>query len=104
MDVENPEIMYVVKDDEYIFPTLDYNICLIDFSRSIILPDKIQDLRNSSLQKSHEIKSNVNEIHMEQSERLLKLYLKFTDDSRSNEDELICSFGDLGLDYLPGSM
>lgn len=90
-DVKNPTVLYLLgtKDiDQYIFPTIAYNTCIIDFSRSIILPEKINQINYSSLPKSYSIINKIKEFQEDQIERLLYLYISYTSDSSHNKDEL----------------
>ena len=85
--INNPTVLYVISDnDQYIFKTFAYNSCLIDFSRSIVLPDMVQYLHDQSLPKSYEITNNVKEFQDGQVERLLKLYMSYAPDSVANAD------------------
>ena len=61
---------------------------MIDYSRCIILPDKIENLHDKSLPKSYTIIKNLNEFHKNQVEMLLRLYIHYTSDSEHSKDEL----------------
>lgn len=89
-EITNPKVLYVLGDEknQYIFPTVGYYLCLIDFSRSIVLPEKIPVLHDPSLPKTYEILDNIKEFQNEQVERLLSLYIHYTSDSSSYKDEL----------------
>ena len=90
-DIKNPTVLYIVgknETDYYIFPTVAYNSCLIDFSRSIILPEKINQIRDHSLPKSYIFINKLNEFQDDQVERLLQLYISYTSDSSHNKDDL----------------
>jgi len=87
--IKNPTVLYVLGDkkNQYIFPTCGYNISIIDFSRSIILPEKIENFNDDSLPKSHSIIKNLKKFQSEQVERMLNVYLNYTD-SYTNQDEI----------------
>jgi len=87
-DLKNPTVLYVLGGKKFLLPTVSYNTCVIDFSRCIILPDKIEYLHDKSLPKSYSIINNMKEFHKNQVELLLKLYLHYTSDSDHNKDEL----------------
>jgi len=90
-DIKNPTVLYVLgksESEQYIFPTVAYNSCIIDFSRSIILPEKINQLHDESLPKSYSIINKLKEFQDDQIERLLHAYISYTSDSAHNRDEL----------------
>jgi hypothetical protein len=93
-DIENPNVLYVLgdTDEQYIFPTVGYYTCIIDFSRCIILPEKIDELQDDSIPKSYSIVKNLKEFHNIQVQSLLNIYLHYTSDSISNKDELMLLF------------
>jgi hypothetical protein len=88
LDIDNPQVLYVLGDetDQYLFNTCGYYTCMIDFSRSIVLPEKIEQLHDTSLPKSHNILKNIKKYQEYQIESLLNLYIHFTSDI--NKDEL----------------
>ena len=59
---------------------------IIDFSRSIILPSKIDNLYDDSLPKSYSVLKNSKKFHENQTESLLNLYSQYASDV--NKDEL----------------
>lgn len=89
-NIKDPMVLYVLgdKEEQYLLPTVSYNSCIIDFSRSIILPNKIDELRDKSLPKSYSIIGKLKDFQNEQVERLLKIYIHYTSDSAHNKDEL----------------
>lgn len=89
-DIKNPTVLYVLGDEnnQYVFPTMGYYLCLIDFSRAIVMPEKIDQLKDPLLPKSHKILDNMKEFQSDQVDRLLGLYLHYTSDSHSNKDDL----------------
>lgn len=93
-DVKNPSVLYVLGDEnnQYIFPTTGYHLCLIDFSRSIVLPEKIEHLKDPMLPKTQKIVDSLDEFQTEQVNRLINLYLHFTSDGGINKDELYILF------------
>ena len=88
LDVLKPTVLYVLGDEkeQYAFSTCGYHTCIIDFSRSIILPEKIEQLHDASLPKSYSIIKNLKKYQEYQVESLLNLYIHFTSDI--NRDEL----------------
>ena len=94
-DIQNPTVLYVLGDletEQFILPTVVYNICIIDYSRSIILPDKIDQFHDKSLPKSYSLLSNAKEFQLDQVDRLLSIYIHFTSDSDYNIDDLRVMF------------
>lgn len=87
--LKDPTVLYVLgnKENQYIFPTCGYNSSIIDFSRSIILPEKIENFNDDSLPKSHSIIKNLKKFQSDQIESMLNLYLNYTD-SYTNQDEI----------------
>lgn len=92
--IKDPTVLYILGDskEQYIFPTVAYHACLIDFSRSIILPNKIDNFQDKSLPKSYSIITKLKEFQDDQVERLLRLYIHYTTDSAHNKDELRIMF------------
>ena len=93
-DVKNPTELYVIGDEnnQYIFKTSGYFLCIIDFSRSIIIPEKISNFTDTSLPKSFNTNKDMKQFYKDQSERLLNLYFDYTSDNESQKDELIILF------------
>lgn len=89
-DIEDPQVLYVIGDEteQYIFPTVGYYLCIIDFSRSILLPECVEKLRDPSIPKSYKILDNIKEFQQDQVERLIRIYLHYTSDSESIVDDL----------------
>ena len=89
IEIQNPQVLYVISDDfQYIFPSKHYNLCLIDFSRSIILPNKLEKIKDSFLPKTYEILNEIEEFQKDQVERLLYLYMNYTSDNINKKNEL----------------
>jgi hypothetical protein len=93
-DVKNPQVMYALddKDEQYIFPTSGYHLCIIDFSRSIIMPDKLHTFHDTALPKSYTTINRIKDFQYDQVDRLVKIYVNYTSDSSSNQDELLIIF------------
>jgi hypothetical protein len=89
-NIENPNDLYVLGDEnnQYIFKTSGYFLCIIDFSRSIILPEKINNFVDLTLPKTYKIINDIKGFQIEQVEKLLNLYLNYATDNESNKDEL----------------
>jgi hypothetical protein len=89
-DVKNPQVMYALddKDEQYIFPTSGYHLCIIDFSRSIIMPEKVHTFHDNALPKSHTTINRMKDFQSDQVNRLVKMYIHYTSDSASKTDEL----------------
>ena len=82
------KILYIVDDTHYyMVPDTNYIMCIIDFSRSIILPDYIYKYSDSSLPKSFKPEINLEKIQDLQIDQLIKLYKSYTN-SAINVDEL----------------
>lgn len=89
------QVLYVVGDktnDQYLFNQTMYHSCIIDFSRGIILPDKISELHDKSIPKSYSIIDKQKKFHDTQIERLVHLFMQNTSDNQSNKDELFFLF------------
>lgn len=93
-DIKDPREMYIIGDEneQYIFKTTGYFLCLIDFSRSIILPEKIGNFIDPSLPKTFNTNKDMKQFYIDQSERLLRIYLNYTSDNESQRDDLIILF------------
>jgi hypothetical protein len=93
-DIKNPQVMYAIDDDneQYIFPTSDYHLCIIDFSRSIIMPEKVHTFQDTSLPKSYTTINRLKEFQSDQVNRLVKMYIHHTPDSASKQDDLSIIF------------
>jgi len=88
-EYESSSVLYIVGetlDDQFIFPTMSHNLCLIDFSRSIILPDRIEQYNDISLPKSYSIINKFKEFQEDQIDRLLQLYMHYTSDAHNIDD------------------
>lgn len=84
--IKNPQILYIIDDNnQYIFDTCGYYSCIIDYSRSIILPDKLSLLKDLSLPKSHEYLIDHDKFHLEQVKRLIHIYKCYSDDKTDSE-------------------
>jgi hypothetical protein len=90
----NPMDMYVLGDskNQYIFKTTGYFLCIIDFSRSIILPEKIMNFVDDSLPKTFNKQKDMKQFYNTQSKQLLNIYLNFTGDDEYNRDDLLILF------------
>lgn len=89
------QVLYIVGENEnerYLFNQTMYNACIIDFSRGIILPDKIDELHDKSIPNSYNIVNKQKKFHDTQIERLVHLFIQNTSDNYSNKDELFFLF------------
>ena len=68
-------------------PNNNYHICIIDFSRSIITPEKLNLYKDTSLPKSFDSYNNLEKIQKEQIDRLIHIYNSYSNSS-TNIDEL----------------
>jgi hypothetical protein len=93
-DIKDPQVMYALddKDEQYIFPTAGYHLCIIDFSRSIIMPEKVHTFHDNALPKSHITINKMKDFQYDQVDRLVKIYVNYTSDSLSKQDELFIIF------------
>ena len=90
-NIKNPTVLYIIgdnADDYYILPTVTYNICIIDYSRSIVLLNDINRFRDMSLPASYSIINNLNTFHLEQVDRLINIYVNYTSNSNIDKDNL----------------
>lgn len=86
--VDNLQKLYIIDDDNYyLTPDNNYDICIIDFSRSIISPDKINLYVDDSLPNSFEINNNIEHIQRDQITRLISIYINYSN-TATNIDEL----------------
>lgn len=88
VDYTNLKTLYIIDNENYyLMPNNNYNICIIDFSRSVISPDKINLYIDESLPKSFNSYNNLEKIQKDQIERLINIYTNYTNSS-TNIDEL----------------
>lgn len=88
VDSNNLKTLYVIDNDNYyLMPNNNYNICIIDFSRSVISPKKLNLYFDESLPKSFNSYNNLEKIQKDQIERLINIYNNYTNNS-TNIDEL----------------
>ncbi len=70
--VNEPKVLYKLSDGyEYVFDTNFYNITLIDFSRCIINPSKIEIFRDPVLHEHFDLVENMKEFEEQQKEFLV---------------------------------
>jgi hypothetical protein len=93
-NVKNPQVMYALddKDEQYIFPTAGYHVCIIDFSRSIVMPENVHMFHDTALPKSYTTINRMKDFQYDQVDRLVKMYIHYTSDSDSKKDELLIIF------------
>ena len=84
---ESRSLYIIDSENYYVMPNNNYNICIIDFSRSIILPEKLNLYKDESLPKSFDSYNNLEKIQKEQIERLIYIYNSYSNNS-TNIDEL----------------
>lgn len=94
LDIKNPSDLYVLDNEksQYLFKTSGYFLCIIDFSRSIILPEKISNFVDDSLPKSFSKQTDMKKFHIDQSKRLLNMYLNNIDENSLCKDDLLSLF------------
>lgn len=93
-NIKNPTVLYALGDEneQYLLPTKSYNLCLIDFSRCLVLPDDLDKFHDKSLPKSYNILPNLKEFQEDQVDRLLQLYIHYTTESIYSKDDLYILF------------
>jgi len=88
-------IMYIIDDEpthQFLLPASDHRMCIIDFSRSMIHPDKIQLFSLPFLPKTHNICDNVEIFQQHQIERLVNIYVNIIPDFADKRNELLLLF------------
>jgi hypothetical protein len=72
IDVKNPKVLYVTEPGfEYLFDTNFYYMTIIDFSRCILNPTKVNMFKNSSLHKTFDMIDNMREFEELQTNNLI---------------------------------
>lgn len=82
---KNSKTFYIIGDNLYCLPDTNYHMCLIDFSRSIISNDFIDQYNDLSLPKSFIIKKSPYFFN-DQIERMIHIYKNYN--SSINHEEL----------------
>lgn len=93
--IDNPQILYSLGNNaehQFLFPTTGYNACIIDFSRCIIHPDKINMFKDASLPRIYSITENIDKFQDIQIEHLLRIYINEFPTFESKKDELTLIF------------
>jgi hypothetical protein len=92
--LENPTDMYVLNDgnEQYLFKTSGYFLCIIDFSRSLILPEKITQFVDDSIPKTFTNQKDMKNFYTTQSKQLLNIYMNFFDNNECDKDDLTILF------------
>ena len=67
---QNPKVMYILNNKSYVFDTNFYNLSLIDFSRSIIDPARINEFKDPTIHKMFNIINEQATYEQSQSEQL----------------------------------
>ncbi len=86
-------VVYVLDDEhQFVFRNLGYFGCVIDFSRSIINPNKYENFIDKSLPSNYEIISDVEKITTTEINNLLNLYIQLFPGKIKQRDELLVLF------------
>jgi hypothetical protein len=66
----NPKILYIIKKKTYVFDTNFYNLTLIDFSRAIIDPSKVNNFKEPNIHKIFDIVNDYELFEVSQNKQL----------------------------------
>jgi hypothetical protein len=92
-DVVNPCALYIMDDEnQYLFPTTGYISGIIDFSRSIIQPDKISLFNDYSLPRSYSIITDYDQFIKEEINMLIRMYTSHFPNRKKQIEELLVLF------------
>lgn len=90
--VENAKVVYIIGDVKYFLPNNGYFSCVIDFSRSLIDPDRYEVLIDPSLPNTHKIVKDVDRFASAEINSMLYLYLQLFPSKVKQKDELYVLF------------
>ena len=90
--LENAKVAYYLGDTRYILPNNGYFSCIIDFSRSLIDPDRYEELADPSLPSTHKMVRNVDKFTNVEINNMLSLYLQLFPSKVKQKDELYVLF------------
>jgi hypothetical protein len=89
--IPNASVAYFVNPDAmYVFPNNGYFSCIIDFSRSIVDPDRYRELEDKSL--SSKLTKNEPAFTSGQIHNLLNIYIQLFTNKSKQYDELLILF------------
>jgi hypothetical protein len=91
--LDDPHVLYVIPDvhdipNLFLFPTMAYHSCIIDFSRSIIHPSDLHLFEDPSLPKNINIKYDIDKFQSEQISRMINIYISLIPNFAEKKDEL----------------
>lgn len=90
--VDNAKVAYFASDLRYIFPNNGYFACIIDFSRSLVDPDRYEELADASLPNTHKLVRDVDRFTANEINSMLSLYLQLFPGKVKQKDELYVLF------------
>jgi hypothetical protein len=82
-------VVYVIDEQQYVFPNNTYFGCIIDFSRAIINPERYIDLTDISLPSSFTLVDNDNKFSMNEASSLVNIYTQIFPNKLAQKEELI---------------
>lgn len=91
VDIADPKILFKIDDHEYIFDNNFYNLCIIDFDRSIINPEKYMEFHRKDVSKKFVNITSKDTLLKNQTDNLLRYlyiikpeYKEYIDDIEKN--------------------
>ena len=95
--MENKEgvnkVVYVIDDEtQFVFPNNGYFGCVIDFSRGIVNPEKLELFKDTSLPATQRIVKDESHFRTMEVHALLNLYLQMFPNKLKQKEELIVLF------------
>jgi hypothetical protein len=83
---------FVDADSPFIFPNNGYFSCVIDFSRSLVDPDRYEELSDPSLPNTHKMVKDVDRFISSEISTLLSLYIQLFPSKAKQREELLVLF------------
>lgn len=87
------KVLYVIDDEfQYVFPNNSYFSCIIDFSRSIVNHKDFEKIVDYSLPSTYKLIDDEKKFKIEESNRLLNLYMRLFPNKLKQKEELVVLF------------
>lgn len=90
--LDNAKVAYFAGETRFIFPNNGYFSCIIDFSRSLVDPDRYEELADPSLPSTHKLVRDVDKFTANEINNMLFLYLQLFPSKVKQKDELYVMF------------
>jgi hypothetical protein len=88
-NLKTPHILYILdKKTQFVMPHCGYTMCIIDFSRSVVLPSMLSNLKNSEVSDYFPIVDDMNKFQSEQITQLIAIYTFYFPEHEYNKEEL----------------